>query len=172
MSNMPKTRDVRSLLAWLRKNQHVYIPGQRSPWSPAYADWNRDPDIEEELNFPNADTIEEALRLMDYPSPTIFRVNETEVPDTSNYILKWYEDASPTDISHAHLTAIDDSTRKVANKISKPECILDSGTNRLFFNSIVNLHDHNLRACNLLPCMSRRAGHFTRVWFSRQSLYI
>jgi hypothetical protein len=24
----------------------------------------------------------------------------------------------------------------------------------------------------VLPCMSRRAGHFTRVWFSRQSLYI
>jgi hypothetical protein len=53
-------RDVRFLLAWLRKNQHTYIPGQRCPWSPAHADWNRDPDIEEELDFPNADTIEES----------------------------------------------------------------------------------------------------------------
>jgi hypothetical protein len=54
-------RDVKSLLAWLRKNQHAYIPGQRSPWSSANADWNRDPDIEEELDFPNADTLEESL---------------------------------------------------------------------------------------------------------------
>jgi hypothetical protein len=61
MPNMPSLlagevyqlkRDVRSLLAWLRKKQHAYIPGQRSPWSPANADWNRDPDIEEELDFP------------------------------------------------------------------------------------------------------------------------
>jgi hypothetical protein len=81
-------RDIRALLAWLRKNQHAYIPGQRSPWSPANADWNRDPDIEEELDFPNADTIEESLRLMDFPGPALFRVNETEVPDTSNYVFK------------------------------------------------------------------------------------
>jgi hypothetical protein len=71
-----------------RKNQHTYIPGQRFPWSPANADWNRDPDIEEELDFPNADTIEESLILMDYPGPALFRVNEIEVPDTLNYILK------------------------------------------------------------------------------------
>jgi hypothetical protein len=119
MSNMPGLlagevyqlkRDVRSLLAWLRKNQHAYN-----------ADWNRDPDIEEELDFPNADTIEESLKLMDYPGPALFRVNETEVPDTLNYILKWHEGASPTDISRAHLIVIDDSNRDVANKISKPE---------------------------------------------------
>jgi hypothetical protein len=84
---------------------------------------------------------EESLRLMDYPCPALFRVNETEVPDTSNYILKWYEHASPTDISRAYLTVIDDSNREVANKISKPEYILDSGANRHFFNSTVNLHD-------------------------------
>jgi hypothetical protein len=97
MSNMPSLlegevyhlkRDVRSLIALLRKNQHAYIQGQRSPWSPVNADWNRDPDIEEELDFSNADTIEESLRLIDYPGPELFRVNETEVPDTSNYILK------------------------------------------------------------------------------------
>jgi hypothetical protein len=81
MSNMPSLlaeevyqlkRDVKSLLAWLRKNQHACIPGQRSPWSPANADWNRDPDIEEELDFPNADTLEESLRLMDFPGPVLF----------------------------------------------------------------------------------------------------
>jgi hypothetical protein len=78
---------------------------------------------------------------MDYLDPALFWVNETEVPDTSNYILKWYEDASPTDISRAYLTVIDDSTRDVANKISKTEYILDSSANRHFFNSTVNLHD-------------------------------
>jgi hypothetical protein len=97
ISNMPSLlerevyhlkRDEKFLLAWLRKNQHAYIPGQRSPWSPANADWNRDPDIEEELDFHNADTIEESLRLMDYPGPALFRVNETEVPDTLNYVFK------------------------------------------------------------------------------------
>jgi hypothetical protein len=51
-----------------------------------YRDKDRDPDIEEELDFPNADTLEESLRLMDYPGPALFRVNETEAPDTSNYI--------------------------------------------------------------------------------------
>jgi hypothetical protein len=78
MSNMPSLlagkvyqfeRDVRSLLAWLRKNQHADIPGQML----ANADWNRDPDIEEELNFPNADTLEESLRLMDHPGPALFQ---------------------------------------------------------------------------------------------------
>jgi hypothetical protein len=63
MSNMPSLleeevyqlkRDIKSLLGWLRKNQHACIPGQRSPWSPTNADWNRDPDIEEGLNFPNS----------------------------------------------------------------------------------------------------------------------
>jgi hypothetical protein len=56
--------------------------------SPADADWNRDPDIEKELEFLNADTLEESFRLMDFPGPALFRVNETEVPDTSSYILK------------------------------------------------------------------------------------
>jgi hypothetical protein len=97
MSNMPSLlegevyhlkRDVRSLLARLRKNEYAYITGQGSPWSPANADSNRDPDIEKELDFPNADTVEESLRLMDYPGPALVRVNEIEVPDTSNYILK------------------------------------------------------------------------------------
>jgi hypothetical protein len=74
---------------------------------------------------------------MDFPGPEIFRVNETEVTDTSN------EDASPTDMSRsrAHLTVIDDSTRDVANKISKPEYILERGANRHFFNSTFNSHD-------------------------------
>jgi hypothetical protein len=70
MSNMPSSlaeevyqlkRDIKFLLRWLRKNQQAYIPGQRSPWSPANADWNRDPDIEEKFDFPNADTLEESL---------------------------------------------------------------------------------------------------------------
>jgi hypothetical protein len=66
-------QDVKSLLGWLRKNQHAHdIPKQRSPWSPANDDWNRDPDIEEELDFPNADTLEESLRLMDYLDPALF----------------------------------------------------------------------------------------------------
>jgi hypothetical protein len=78
---------------------------------------------------------------MDFPGPALFRVNETEVPDTSNYILKWYEEVSATDISRVYLTVIDDSTRDVANKISKTEYILDSGANRRFFNSTINLHD-------------------------------
>jgi hypothetical protein len=68
-------------------------------------------------------------------------MNETEVPDTSNYIFKGHEDASPTDISRAYLTVIDNSTRDVANKISKTEYILDSGANRHFFNSTINLHN-------------------------------
>jgi hypothetical protein len=97
MSNMPSMleeevyqlkRYVKSLLGWLRKNHHSHIPGQRSPWPPANADWNRDPDIEEELEFPNADTLEECLRLMDFPGPALFRVNETKVPDTLNCLLQ------------------------------------------------------------------------------------
>jgi hypothetical protein len=71
---------------------------------------------------------------MDFPGPALFRVNETDVPDTSNYILKWHKDASLTDISRAYLTVIDNSTRDVANKISKTEYILDSDANRHFFN--------------------------------------
>jgi hypothetical protein len=86
MSNMPSLLaeevyqlkwDIKSLLGWLRKNHQAYIPGQRSPWSPANADWNRDSDIEEELKFPNANTLEESLRLIDFPGPAIFQVNET-----------------------------------------------------------------------------------------------
>jgi hypothetical protein len=62
MSDIPSTleeeiRDVKSLIGRLRKNQHAYISGQRSEWSPANADWNRDPDIEEELDFSNAYTL-------------------------------------------------------------------------------------------------------------------
>jgi hypothetical protein len=116
------------------------MPGQRSPWSSANDDWNRDPDIEEELDFTNADTLDESLRLMDFPGPALFRENETEVPDTSNYAFKWHEDARSTDISRAYLTAID-SNRDVAYKISKTEYILDSGVNRHFFNSTFNLHN-------------------------------
>jgi hypothetical protein len=71
---------------------------------------------------------------MDFPGPALFRVNETEVPDTSIYIFKCHEDASPTDISRAYLTVIDDPTRDVANKISKTEYVLDSCANRHFFN--------------------------------------
>jgi hypothetical protein len=82
------------------------------------------------------------LRPADFPGSALFRVNDTEVPDSSNYILKWYEDASPTDISRAYLTVIDESTRDVANNISKTEYILD-GANRLFFNSTVYLHDEH-----------------------------
>jgi hypothetical protein len=63
MSNMPSllAEDVYQLKR--RETRHAYIPEQRSPWSPTNADWNRDPDIEEELDFPNADTLEESLRL-------------------------------------------------------------------------------------------------------------
>jgi hypothetical protein len=35
----------------------------RDKEEPANVDWNRDPDIEEELDFPNADTLEESLRV-------------------------------------------------------------------------------------------------------------
>jgi hypothetical protein len=52
------------------------------------------------------------------------------------------KDASPTDTSRPYLTVIDDSTRDVANKISKPKYILDSGANRHFFKSTVTLHEH------------------------------
>jgi hypothetical protein len=79
-------RDIKSLLGWLCKKQLAFVSGQRSPWSPANADWNRDRDVEEELNFSNADTLEESLRLVDFPGLALFRVNETEVSDTSNYI--------------------------------------------------------------------------------------
>jgi hypothetical protein len=67
-------------------------------------------------------------------------VNETKVPDTSNYFLKLCEKASLSNISRAYLTVIDDSTRDVVNKISEPEYKLDSGANRHFFNSTVYLH--------------------------------
>jgi hypothetical protein len=43
----------------------------------------------------------------------------------STACLNWYEDASPTHISRAYLTVIDDSTRDVADKISKTEYIID-----------------------------------------------
>jgi hypothetical protein len=41
-------------------------------------------------------------------------VNETVVPDTSNYILKRQEDASPADISRAYLTVIATSLTRLA----------------------------------------------------------
>jgi hypothetical protein len=47
-----------------------------------------DTDVEEELDFLNADTLEESLRPADFPGSALFRVNDTEVPDSSNYILK------------------------------------------------------------------------------------
>jgi hypothetical protein len=106
----------------------TYIPGQRSPWPPANADWNQDPDIEEELDFSNAGTLEESLRLMDYPGPALFRVKENKAPDTSNYILKWHEDVSPTDI---YLTVIDNSTRDVEHA-SRPSVPTTTDVSMIF----------------------------------------
>jgi hypothetical protein len=65
------------------KDRKDYHTGTKL-WSPVYTDSNRDPDIEEELDFPNADTLEESLRLMEFPGPALFRVNETEVSYISN----------------------------------------------------------------------------------------
>jgi hypothetical protein len=46
------------ILTKMVTQESEYILGQRSPWSPANANWNREPDIEEELEFFNADTLE------------------------------------------------------------------------------------------------------------------
>jgi hypothetical protein len=86
--------------------------------------YSLDADIEEELDSLNADTLEESLQLRDFPIPILFWVNETETPNGCHYILKRHEDASPTDISCAYLTVIDDSNRDVANKINKTKLTL------------------------------------------------